>query len=328
MAVIGGAVALALAIAACGSDGDSGSSSNAAGKSTPAAKKPGGTFTYVYANLPTFTSIYCGMKIEAQKLGVKVQDAQSTEFTAASQSPVINAAVASKPSGLLISPADANASTAPLLKAKTAGIPVVAANTTVNNKDVLAAEALVDDQAAGRLAADTLAKLAGDRKGEVAITGLKPGAAKNADARREAFIEQLKQYPNLKFVGAQYYNAIDPSSLAAAANAVLSRYPKLLAFVGTSGTSTAGIATAMRQRHVKNVIGVGWEDGTPAANNALKEGIMKALMNYDNRQIGALALQQAVTAANGEPVEKVTLIKPVVLTTENPTDTGLEDCPM
>ena len=31
-------------------------------KSTPAAKA-GGTFTYVYANLPTFSSIYCGMKI-------------------------------------------------------------------------------------------------------------------------------------------------------------------------------------------------------------------------------------------------------------------------
>lgn len=314
-ALIASALATAIALAACGSSSSSTNSHHAGGAGAKTASDTKVIYIGGDANDPAYEAIACGARKEAKQLHVQFTAQYPAQFTPVSQTPVVNAAAAKKPSALVISPNDAKAMYAPLQQAKAAGIPIVTALNTLSDASPLAAQSLDDENAGGRAAADHIAKLAHGRHVDVAVVTYKPGASVPADTRWHNFTSEIKKYPNIHYVGAQFMSSLDPSDATQLADGLLSRDPHLFAIDGTFGFAGQGVATAVHQRGLHTDVVT--YDADAGSINDLKQGLVQAVIDYDQPAVGAFALRQAVNAANGKPVTAEHAHGPIIYTKAN-----------
>lgn len=309
--------ALCAVAAGCGSSSKPSSTSGAANASSNSGKPEAGkTFVYLGAsNDPAYLSIACGAKLEATRLGAQLTAQYPTAFTAAAQTPLVNSVIAGKPSGLIISPADANAMYAPLVQAKTQGVPVVTALNTLTKPDPLASQVLADETAGGAESADLVAKHLGARGGKVAMITFTPGQSVPADTRWHSFEQEIKKYPKIQYLGAQFTD-ITPQTATQKMDAILARTPDVKAVVATFGIAGGGAATALRQRHAQGVYLVTFDTRAEGVAD-LKSGTIAALIDYKLRLLGAQAVDQAVAATTGKPVRKIVELPPTTFTKAN-----------
>src|SRR5262249_59961234 len=129
----------ALLVAACGSDNKSSSSSTSAGASTGGGASTtvnltqGGNVnievvTHGQASDPFWSVVKKGVDDAAKVTGDKVNYSAPDTFDMVKMSQLIDAAVAKKPQGLVVSLPDYNALKDSLAKAKAAGIPIITIN--------------------------------------------------------------------------------------------------------------------------------------------------------------------------------------------------------
>ena len=172
--------ALALVVAACGDDESSGGGGSSGGKKsykmTLIAGVKGDEF-YITMN--------CGAQAKAKELGVQLDFQGPQEFDAAQQTPIVNAVAAKKPDAVLIAPTDTKALYAPIKQMADAGTKIVMVDTTLEKPDMAESQIASDNEAGGKNAAETLAKLIGG-KGKVFVVNVKPGIS-TTDAREKGF---------------------------------------------------------------------------------------------------------------------------------------------
>lgn len=119
----------------------------------------GKTFVYVAsANGDTiYGTIACGAKAEAKRLGATYElDTIGATYAAPAQISTLNAASATNPSGIMISPMDPNALYEPIKSVVARHIPVVTVDNQLTNPDQVASQVLVNNEASGVLAARLL----------------------------------------------------------------------------------------------------------------------------------------------------------------------------
>jgi ribose transport system substrate-binding protein len=313
-----GALGAAASLTACG-----GGTSSAAGNGD-------GKYVYVAGSLPdgAYEAIGCGFKEEAPKLGVTAEVQGPREFTPQAQIPILEAAVNGGAEGIAISPNDAKALFAPIDKASSS-IPVVTALNTLEDSDPLTAEVVADEVEGGRDAVKFLAEQAGGKSGKVAVISFKPGASVPTDLRLEGIEDELKEYPNLEYVGAQYVNEVEPQPATVKANAILAKDPDLMGLIVTFGVAGEGAATALRQHHAENVIAVTYDITIEGVKKDLESGELSGVVDYDQNKIGATALEDAVKANEGEKVSPKTALPPITFTKADlahPEDLPSPDC--
>ena len=301
------ASALALVVAACGSD-DSGSSSSSSGgkknyKMTLIAGVKGDQF-YITMN--------CGAQAEAKKLGVTLDFQGPDEFDAAQQTPIVNAVAAKKPDAVLIAPTDTKALYAPIKQMADSGTKIVLVDTTLDQPDMAVSQIASDNEAGGKSAADTLAKLIGG-SGKVFVINVKPGIS-TTDAREKGFVAGAKA-AGLDYVGREYSND-KPEQAAAKAKAALQKNPDLKGIFGTNLFAAEGAATGVREAGAKDVKIVGFDAG-PKQVEDLKAGTVQALIAQKPGDIGAQGVEQAYNALTGKPTKAKIGTASVSITKDN-----------
>jgi ribose transport system substrate-binding protein len=159
-----------------------------------------------------------------------------------------------------------------------------------------------DNGAAGRLAADELAKLI-NNQGKIAIINAQPGAA-TAMLRENDFKDQIaKNYPNITVVGTQYSDGDKTKALNIATD-FMTANPDLAGIYATNEGSTVGAGNAIEQAGKSGVVkfvGFDWSADTKAL---IDKGVLQASMVQNPYQMGYLGVQAAVDAYNGKAVEK------------------------
>jgi ribose transport system substrate-binding protein len=306
-----GLAALALAAAACGGNDQGGGGGGGGGTGQKQYKL---TLIQGVKGDQFYVTMQCGAQQAAQAAGATLEVAAPDEFDASLQTPVVNAVVARKPDAILVAPTDTKAMIPPLTVAKQAGIKLIFVDTTTENGAELAeSEIASDNEEGGREAARTLAKLTGD-KGSVLVINVKPGIS-TTDARAKGFEEELKNHPNMKYLGVEYSND-KPEIAASKATAALAAHPDLVGIFGTNLFSAEGAATGMRSAGAKNVKIVGFDAG-PKQVEDLEQGIVQALIAQKPADIGKAGVEQAIHALKGEPVQKKIGTGFVVVTKEN-----------
>jgi ribose transport system substrate-binding protein len=119
-------LALGASLTACGSDG--GGSADASGKTI-----------YMVPGLtthPAYRTMYCGAQEEAKKLGLKNDYQGATTWDPSLQIPVVQSLLAKGPGALLLTPTDGSALEPVVKQYASAHIPVVALDTTLNDRRV------------------------------------------------------------------------------------------------------------------------------------------------------------------------------------------------
>jgi len=238
-----------------------------------------------------------GAQAAAKKLGnVKVVFTGSpAAFSPPTQIPYLNGAIARHPSAILIAPTDKTALIAPIQRAISAGIPVVTVDTFIT-KPLAFTNVSTDNLAGGRAAADALVKAIGG-SGEVAAISVNPGIS-TTDQRRDGFIQELKKYPNVKYLGVQYSND-DQTKASNEMSALIAGHPNLKGVFAMNVVTGNGVTAAVKSAGKAGQIKLVEFDAGPPQVQALKEGTIDALVAQYPYGIGYQAVNLAYQYVTG-----------------------------
>ncbi len=263
------------------------------------------------ANEPFYISMQCGAQDEAKKLGYQLDTQAPTQFDASLQTPIVTGVIANKPGAVLIAPTHATAMASPIKQARDAGIKVIEVDTALDDTSIALSSISSDNTKGGQLAAQTLAKLVGD-KGPVLVINTKAGTS-TTDQRAQGFTDELKNHPGMTSLGVQYNNN-DAAQAASIVTATLAAHPDLAGIFATNLSSAEGAATGLRNADKLGQVKLVGFDASPKQVEDLKAGTVQALIAQDPATIGVDGVDQAVAALEGKPVTRTVRTDMIAIT--------------
>jgi ribose transport system substrate-binding protein len=290
-----GLAAAVLLLAACGGGGQIGQSGSS-GDNKKMVLIPG------VAAEPFYISMECGFREEAKAKGYEVDVQAPAKFDATLQSPIVTGVLANKPGAVLIAPTDDKAMAGPVKQLKDAGIKVVEVDTKLQDTSIASSSISSNNEQGGEKAAETLAKLAGDKAGSVLVLNTKAGTS-TTDARAKGFETAIKKYPNLKYVGQQYTDN-EPDQAASKVTATLAANPDLIGVFATNLNTGQGAATGLRNAGRTGAVNLVGFDASPKQVEDLRAGVVQALIAQDPATIGKQGVDQAIAALDGKSPQR------------------------
>jgi ribose transport system substrate-binding protein len=310
-ALVAVALGLAAGVAACGDDDEEPASGG--GGSGGEQESYDITLIAGVKGDEFYITMNCGAQEKAKELGVNLDFQGPDKFDASLQTPIVNAVTAKKPDAILIAPTDTKAMYAPIKQAADAGIKVVFVDTTLEQSDMAVSQIASDNEAGGREAAGTLAKLVGG-SGDVFVVNVKPGIS-TTDARAKGFEEGAKE-AGLNYLG-QDYSQDEPQRAASIIKAQLAKNPDLKGVFATNLFSAEGTANGVREAGKQGDVKIVGFDAGPAQVEQLEKGDVQALIAQKPADIGAQGVEQAVKALKGEETTPEIGTESVSITKEN-----------
>ncbi|GAA3997621.1 hypothetical protein GCM10022247_17110 [Allokutzneria multivorans] len=259
-------------------------------------------------NNPFFVQLRDGAQEAAKALGVKlvVQDAQNDPATQVNQ---VQTFTTQGVKAIIINAVESDQATPAAKAAENAKIPVVAVDRAVNNAKI-ASQIASDNVAGGKLAAEALAKAIGGA-GDVVVLQGTPGTSAARD-RGQGFADGIKASAGIK-VAAQQAADFDRSKGLEVTTSLLPTQAALKGLFAQNDEMALGAIKALGGRDVK-VVGF---DATKDGLDAIEAGTMAATIAQQPRELGKLAVEQAVKAAKGEQVTAKVDVPVKVVTKEN-----------
>jgi len=246
---------------------------------------------------PFFQAMKVGAEAAAKANNVElIWQGDASEYSPATQIPIVDAVLAQKPNALVLIPTDPTALQPSVAKAKAAGIPVLNVDTRVGDlKDVLSF--ITGDNAdGGAKAADALAKAIGWKKGgkyEV-VVGLTSATATTNVARLDGFSKQiLRHYPGITIVD-KAYSQSQPAKANTNVSNWLTKYPNLKGIFAIDGTNAAGAAAALQAKGLAGKIALVGYDAYKTNVDLIAKGVFTALVAQDPAAEAKLAIESAV----------------------------------
>lgn len=241
-------------------------------------------------------------------------------FSAAEQSAAIDRFVEQRVDALIIGAIDSHVLAPAANRALAAGISVIAADTEILGCEI-SATIRSDNVGGGKLAAAFLAERTG---GQGAVAHLKgASSAHSATLRAQGFQGIIAQHPGLHIA----YEAEGDWSLEDGrrlTREALARVPDLRALFAANDPMALGAAAAIAEAGRTGSILVASFDALPETLRAIHTGAVDATVRQFPAEIGRGALELAVRAAQGQPLEPLTLVRVDLLTAGTLADATLD----
>ena len=317
-------VAIAFALAACGSSDDDSSSSGSTGASgsSGSSSGDGGGKKYKLALVTNeessfYITLNAGAQAEAERLGVEVDWSAPRTPDLPSQTATLQSVLAKRPDGVLMTAVDRTGMVAPIRQLQAAGIPVIMLDSDVADRSVRLAYIGTNNEAAGSMAAETMDRLLGG-SGEVAYEGYVPGI-ESVDARERGWRAGLEEYPGLRQVGATYDRG-DLAEVAANVNGLLRRNGDLRGIFASWTNAAIGTAQAVQNAGKTEDVNVVAMDADQQEVTLLRSGAIDALVVQQVFTAGELGVRQMVEYLENGTRPSDTLLDPVIATRDNVED--------
>nr|WP_203643310.1 substrate-binding domain-containing protein [Streptomyces sp. SID14478] len=265
-------------------------------------------------NNPFFVQIRAGAQAEAKKAGVDltVTDAQNDASQQANQ---VQNFTSSGLDAIILNPVDSAASSNSVAAANKAKMPVVAVDRGVD-KGKVATLVASDNVAGGVLSAKTMAEKLGG-KGTIVIL---QGQAGTSAARERAagFEKGLKAYPGIKVLARQPADFDRTKGLDVMSN-LLQAHPDVQGVIAANDEMALGAIKALGAKAGKSVPVIGF-DGEADGIKAVEAGTMYASVAQQPRELGEIAVRNAVRAAQGKKISDAVKVPVKVVTSKNAAD--------
>ncbi len=283
----------------------------------PAAAKPQNSVALVLGvkGSPFYQALQCGAQEKAKQVGLSLTVFAPDQFAADSQIPVVNAVTATQPAIAAIVPTDMQALAVPMKQLAARGAKVLTVDQTLHDTSFLATQIVTDNEQGGKMAADAMNRLLAG-KGKVLVITQPPGSAAQ-DAREQGFAEQIKAYPGIAYLGAQYQSD-DPQKAAEIVTSTLSAHPDLAGVFSTNDQGAIGAITGLRQAGAAKRVKLVAYDAATAEVNALKNGTIDVLIAQNPKQEGEAVVDIAVRLLAGKTVAKTTLTDIIAIAANQP----------
>ncbi len=264
-----------------------------------------------------------GVQDKAKGLGVEVTvlDAKGDSATQISQ---IQDQLAKGVDGFVLSPNNSTELTPGIQMIHDAGKTVTTVDAVIPG-DVADAAVAFNNEKAGKMGAETLAKLMGEKGTVVEYQGAK--GAYHAILRGKGFTTGIAESPNIKVISrdsqwtADKALSITVDSFTAdpSVSGLFSHNDEMVRGI-VSGLSQIGKGAPVGAPGHIPLVGV---DGTPLALDRIRKGLEDATMDQNPFVMGALALQAEVDLLDGKQVPKNQLTDTQVITKANVDDPKL-----
>jgi ribose transport system substrate-binding protein len=198
-------------------------------------------------------------------------------------------------------------------RARAARIPVVIFDTDINWASKLSYVGS-DNRRAGRIAGEYIVRILGG-KGKVAVIRGILGVITHED-RVAGFREAIRDAPGIECVAVQPANSERALAMSVMEN-LLTRYPDLLAVFAGNDQMALGAVEAIAARNLTGKIAVIGIDATREAVRAVQAGRLAGDVAMYPEMLGRSAVEAALKAARGEPIEKKIDVGETLVTKEN-----------
>ena len=258
-------------------------------------------------NNPFFVELQQGAQEMADQLGAKltVVDAQNDATNQVNQ---VQTLVTQGIKVIILNPVDSKQSAPAAKAAEMANIPLISVDRAVDGK--VAAEVASNNVSGGSLAAIELGRAT---SGDVAHLKGISGASASRD-RGQGF-EQGLNSGNIKVVATAVADFDRAKALNETTN-LMQGHPNLKGIFAENDEMALGAIKALGARAGKDVMVVGF-DGTPDGLKAIQDGTLVATIAQQPKLLGSKAVEQAVKATKGEPVQEVVDVEVKVITKQN-----------
>lgn len=224
-----------------------------------------------------------------------------TETDVAGQIEIVETLIQRKVDGIALSPVDSKALGKVVKKALAAGIKVVTIDSDTIDRDRLTYIG-TDNVQAGKVAGDTVLKLLGKKKGEVAIvTGVM--GARNLRERVQGFKKAMNGKGNT--VLAEQTDNGDKAKAVAVAENTLTAHPGVQAFFADTAIGGPGVAQALKSAKKGGQIILVGMDVTPVLIKLLKDGTAQALIAQKPERMGELGVELLYDAVHGKKLPPI-----------------------
>lgn len=265
-------------------------------------------------NNPFFVQLRQGAQAEAKRRGVDltVTDAQNDASQQANQ---LQNFTSEGMDAVIVNPVDSDAAAPAVRGAVDKDIPVVAADRGVTGAGIATLVAS-DNVAGGRQAAKALADRLGGKGGIIVLQG-QAGTSASRE-RGQGFAEGLKKYPGLKVLAEQPADFDRTKGLDVMTN-LLQAHPEVRGVFAENDEMALGAVKALGSKAGKSVPVIGF-DGTPDGFKAVKAGTLYASVAQQPRELGRIALRDALDAEAGKKIPKNVKVPVKVVTAKNVAD--------
>ena len=218
---------------------------------------------------------------------------------------VVNTFVAQGVSGIVLAPLNDSALRAPVKSATSAKIPVVVFDSDLQGEDHVSFVA-TDNQAAGKIAAEHMGKLLGD-KGNVIVLRYQEGSASTQN-REKGFLDAIKTKADIKLVSDNQYGGATTESAFKTSETLLfaqkAQSGNVAGIFTPNESTTFGMLQALRKSNTnKKVKFIGF-DSSDKLVAALKEGDIDGLVVQNPFNMGYLAVKSMADHLRGKKIEK------------------------
>ena len=253
-----------------------------------------------------YITMHRGAQHAADALGVELLFQGAPDFNPTLQVPVLDAVIARGPDAILIAPTDKVQLIAPLRRAHDAGIPVITADTFIDDGqyqdgsgdgDFPMSYIASDNVLGGRIAARALADAIGG-EGTVYVSNVKPGIS-TTDQREEGFKLEMANYPGITVLSTQF-NDDDANKAASQLQAVVARNPDLGGVFGANLFSAVGAANGVRSIGKSGEIRVVAFDAPQSIVDDIGEGLVDMTIAQHPAEIGYYGVMSAYAHLTGQ----------------------------
>jgi ribose transport system substrate-binding protein len=214
---------------------------------------------------------------------------------------ILDSMISQRVDGIAIAAAERKALVGPVERATREGIPVTVFDSGLDTTNYLCYVG-TDNVAAGRLGAQTLAALIGN-KGTIGMIMHAPGSQSTMD-REKGFVDAIqKDFPNIK-IAAMQFGMSDRAKARAAAENILTAHPDLNGIFASSEPSSIGAALAVKARNLSGKLKLVAFDTSDALIEDLRGGTIDAIVVQDPQGMGYEAVHTVVDKLNGKQPPK------------------------
>jgi len=253
---------------------------------------------------PFFKAEAVGAEARAKELGydtlILVHDDDPNK-----QSEMFDTAIARGADAIIVDNAGADATVAPVQRAKDAGIPSFLIDREIKESGIAVSQIVSNNYQGAQLGAEEFVKLMGEEGPYVELLGRE--ADTNAGIRSSGYHDIIDQYPDLEMVAQQSANWSQTEAYEKM-ETILQANPKIKGVISGNDTMAMGAWAALEAAGRTDVIVVGFDGSNDVRDSIMKDGIKATVLQPAYRQ-AQLAVEQAdqyiKTGSTGQPEKQL-----------------------
>lgn len=208
------------------------------------------------------------------------------------------------PDAIILGPLDSQAVLPQLERAEEAGIPVIIIDQPVDSDIPICTITTYGHADGGVFMADKINELYPDEENVQVAMIASDQYSDYSVQRRDAFIEKIKEYPQIELVDIQYSDGGDQLKAADGTKAIIEAYPDLKVIIGSGEGNAVGVLNALKELGKEGEYTVLGFDSGKTQLDAIHSGAELGTEASFPYMIGYQGIVNAVRYLNGEEVNK------------------------